>query len=103
MRNNQPVSQNEFVIADNATLMSTTDPQSRINYANAAFIHASGFTQEELDNQPHNLVRHPDMPPEAFADLWATLKAGEPWSRTAARTAISTGSVRMPCPSCATA
>lgn len=80
MRNNQPVSQNEFAIADNATLMSTTDPQSRINYANAAFIHASGFTQEELDHQPHNLVRHPDMPPEAFADLWATLKAGEPWS-----------------------
>ena len=80
MRNNQPVTQREYVIADNATLMSTTDPSSHIRYANAAFVEASGYSLDELRNQPHNLVRHPDMPPEAFADLWATLKAGEPWS-----------------------
>ncbi|MBY0469193.1 MAG: PAS domain-containing protein [Burkholderiaceae bacterium] len=80
MRNNQPVTQREFELPDGVTLMSTTDPQSHINYANAAFIHASGYTREELQGQPHNLVRHPDMPQEAFADMWATLKRGEPWT-----------------------
>ena len=80
MRNNQPVTQREFELPDGVTLMSTTDPQSHVNYANAAFIHASGYTREELQGQPHNMVRHPDMPKEAFADMWATLKQGEPWS-----------------------
>lgn len=80
MRNNQPVTHREYVMDDNATLMSTTDPSSRIRYANAAFVQASGYTLEALRAQPHNIVRHPDMPPEAFADMWATLKAGEPWS-----------------------
>ncbi|MET0334634.1 MAG: methyl-accepting chemotaxis protein [Rhizobacter sp.] len=80
MRDNQPVTQREYEFPDNATLMSTTDTQSRINYANAAFIQASGFTREELLAQPHNIVRHPDMPPEAFGDMWATLKGGEPWT-----------------------
>ena len=80
MRNNQPVTQREFELPDGVTLMSTTDPQSHINYANAAFIHASGYTREELQDQPHNMVRHPDMPKEAFADMWATLKQGEPWT-----------------------
>ena len=80
MRNNQPVTSHEYVMEDNATLMSTTDPTSRISYANAAFVLASGYTLDELRSQPHNIVRHPDMPPEAFADMWATLKAGEPWS-----------------------
>lgn len=80
MRNNQPVTNHEYVMDDNATLMSTTDPTSRISYANTAFVEASGYTIDELRAQPHNIVRHPDMPPEAFADMWATLKAGEPWS-----------------------
>ena len=80
MRNNQPVSNHEYVMDDNATLMSTTDPSSRITYANAAFVEASGFSIDELRAQPHNIVRHPDMPAEAFADMWATLKSGEPWS-----------------------
>ena len=80
MRTNLPVTQQEFVFDDNATLMSTTDASSHITYANDAFIKVSGFTPEEIDGQPHNLVRHPDMPPEAFADMWSTLKQGEPWS-----------------------
>ncbi|SIT36944.1 fused signal transducer for aerotaxis sensory component; methyl accepting chemotaxis component [Paraburkholderia piptadeniae] len=80
MRNNQPVTQHEFEFPDNATLMSTTDTQSHIQYANAAFIQVSGFSLEEIQGQPHNLVRHPDMPAEAFADMWATLKGGEPWT-----------------------
>lgn len=60
--------------------MSTTDTQSRITYANAAFIAVSGFERSELMGQPHNMVRHPDMPKEAFADMWSTLKAGRSWT-----------------------
>ncbi|MCV2356684.1 methyl-accepting chemotaxis protein [Paucibacter sp. B2R-40] len=80
MRNNQPVSQQEYDFPATATLMSTTDINSHITYANAAFIAVSGFSEEEVLSQPHNLVRHPDMPPEAFADMWATLKGGESWT-----------------------
>ncbi|MDU3075485.1 MAG: PAS domain-containing protein, partial [Mixta calida] len=80
MRNNQPVTQQAFAFSDDATLMTTTDRNSRITYANDAFIDVSGFTQEEIDGQPHNLVRHPDMPKAAFADMWATLKQGLPWT-----------------------
>ncbi|MDF3881641.1 methyl-accepting chemotaxis protein [Cupriavidus basilensis] len=80
MRNNQPVSQREYELPENATLMSTTDTSSRIAYANAAFVDVSGFTREEIQGQPHNIVRHPDMPVEAFADMWTTLKGGEPWT-----------------------
>ncbi len=80
MRNNQPVTQREFDYADDATLMSVTDTQSHITYANAAFVAVSGFDREEIIGQPHNMVRHPDMPKEAFADMWHTLKGGESWS-----------------------
>ncbi|MGH6648860.1 methyl-accepting chemotaxis protein [Aquabacterium sp.] len=80
MRENLPVTQREFEFPDDATLMSTTDTQSHITYANDAFVSVSGYTREEILGQPHNLVRHPDMPKEAFADMWATLKSGEPWT-----------------------
>jgi aerotaxis receptor len=80
MRDNQPVTQREFEFPADATLMSTTDTQSHITYANDAFIAVSGFSREQIQGQPHNLVRHPDMPQEAFADMWSTLKGGEPWT-----------------------
>ncbi|WP_295642052.1 PAS domain-containing methyl-accepting chemotaxis protein [uncultured Methylibium sp.] len=80
MRLNEPVTQREFEFPDHATLMSTTDTQSHVTYANAAFIEVSGFSRDEVMGQPHNLVRHPDMPKEAFADMWTTLKGGEPWT-----------------------
>jgi aerotaxis receptor len=80
MRTNLPVTQHEYSFPADATLMSSTDIHSRITYANEAFIQVSGFTPDELINQPHNLVRHPDMPREAFADMWATLKNGESWT-----------------------
>ena len=76
MRLNQPVTQREFDFPDDATLMSTTDEQGNITYANAAFIAVSGYDRDEITGQPHNMVRHPDMPREAFADMWSTLKAG---------------------------
>jgi len=80
MRNNQPVTQQEFEFPDDVTLMSTTDADSIITYANTTFAYVSGFSNDELVGQPHNVVRHPDMPKEAFADMWATLKNGEPWT-----------------------
>jgi aerotaxis receptor len=61
-------------------LVSTTDLQGRILYCNPAFIDVSGYAREELLGQPHNLIRHPDMPAEAFRDLWATVQSGRPWS-----------------------
>ncbi len=80
MRKNLPVTQREVKMPAGSTLLSTTDPDSRITYANGAFIHISGFPRDELMGQPHNMVRHPDMPAEAFADMWRTIKAGQPWS-----------------------
>lgn len=80
MRTNLPVTHEEFVIPEGVTLVSTTDLQSRITYCNPAFVAVSGFEREELIGQPHNLVRHPDMPTEAFRDMWATLASGSPWS-----------------------
>ncbi len=80
MRINEPTTGREYRIAADATLMSTTDTHGKITYANAAFIEASGFSERELQGQPHNIVRHPDMPVEAFEDMWRTLQAGEPWT-----------------------
>jgi aerotaxis receptor len=80
MRNNQPVTQRDHPLQDGVTLMSTTDTQSHIQYANAAFIEVSGYAPDEIIGQPHNLVRHPDMPTQAFADMSATLKRGLSWT-----------------------
>ncbi|HZW26661.1 MAG TPA: methyl-accepting chemotaxis protein [Gallionella sp.] len=80
MRNNQPVNDKEYVMPDGVLLASKTDLKGIITYCNDDFIEASGYSREELLGAPHNLVRHPDMPPEAFADLWVTLKQGKPWT-----------------------
>lgn len=79
MRNNQPITQTEYQTPAGVTLVSRTDRQGRITNANEIFIEVSGYTREELIGQPHNIVRHPDMPAEAFRDLWDTLKHGRPW------------------------
>ncbi|MBE7939280.1 MULTISPECIES: PAS domain-containing methyl-accepting chemotaxis protein [Ramlibacter] len=80
MRTNLPVTGREHRPDPQDILVSATSLDSHIRYCNPAFVRASGFESEELLGQPHNLIRHPDMPPEAFRDLWATLKAGRPWS-----------------------
>ena len=80
MRTNLPVVDQEFVIEPGETIVSTTDLKGRITYCNDAFIHTSGFSQDELMGQPHNMVRHPDMPEEAFRDLWVTVASGAPWT-----------------------
>jgi len=80
MSSNFTVTQRDYALDDDTTLMSTTDLQSHITHANDTFVQVSGYRLEELTGQPHNLVRHPDMPKAAFADMWATLQQGEPWS-----------------------
>ncbi|MBC7215444.1 MAG: PAS domain S-box protein [Burkholderiaceae bacterium] len=80
MRTNPPITQREFRFDAHATLLSATDAKGRIVYANQAFIAVSGFTAEELKGQPHNIVRHPDMPPQAFTDMWATIQSGKSWT-----------------------
>ncbi|WP_415884530.1 PAS domain-containing protein [Neptuniibacter sp. QD72_48] len=60
-------------------IVSRTDTKGFITHANQAFVEMSGYTQEELIGQNHNILRHPDMPAAAFADLWDTLKAGKKW------------------------
>ena len=79
MRQNLPVTQRERTFPESERLISTTDLNSIITYCNDAFVEISGFTREELIGQPHNLVRHPDMPPAVFAHMWDTIKQGKPW------------------------
>lgn len=79
MRINMPVTQVEQPVADNSIILSTTDPGGVITYANADFISISGYAREEILGSPHNMLRHPDMPPAAFKDLWAAIKSGKSW------------------------
>ncbi|MBS7350229.1 MAG: PAS domain-containing protein [Comamonas sp.] len=68
-----------YTFDESLLLMSTTDKQGRITHCNAAFEEVSGYTKAELMGQPHNIVRHPDMPSEAFKDLWTTVGHGRAW------------------------
>jgi aerotaxis receptor len=79
MKVNQPVTQHEKPFPSGQYLVSKTDLKGVITYCNDAFIEISGFSKDELIGKSHNIVRHPDMPPAAFADLWATVKSGRPW------------------------
>lgn len=79
MRMNLPVTGREVSYSDSANILSTTDLNGDITYVNPDFIRISGFDEQELLGQHHNVVRHPDMPPEAFADLWSCVRAGRSW------------------------
>jgi methyl-accepting chemotaxis protein len=70
----------EYVLTSTDLLVSRTDLNGNIIFVNEDFVRISGYSREELIGQPHNIVRHPDMPKAAFADLWHTLKAGQPWT-----------------------
>ena len=80
MRTNLPVSNREYVLGDEETIVSKTDLQGNITYINDDFVRVSGFAEEELIGAPQNIVRHPDMPVEAFADFWHTIKSGKAWT-----------------------
>ncbi|MGV6473381.1 methyl-accepting chemotaxis protein [Azotobacter vinelandii] len=80
MKSNCLVTQHEYELRDDQNLLSRTDLKGRITYAAPGFIEASGYSREELIGAPHSLVRHPDMPREAFANLWETLLRREVWA-----------------------
>lgn len=79
MKQNFPVTQQERQVPPGEVLVSKTDLRGVITYANSTFVEMSGYRLDELVGQSHNLVRHPDVPPQVFADLWDTLKKGQPW------------------------
>jgi aerotaxis receptor len=79
MKKNYPVTGKEVMMGAGESIISMTDLKGTITYVNQCFIDISGFREDELIGKSHNIVRHPDMPPEAFEDLWKTVKGGEPW------------------------
>ncbi len=81
MRDNGKVTQKEYLLKPDITIVSKTDLQGNIVDANEAFIEASGYEWNELVGQPHNMLRHPDVPAQVFKDFWQTLKGGKPWSQ----------------------
>jgi PAS fold. len=94
MKTNMPITDVEYSLKETDSVVSKTDLRGTITYINDDFLRVSGFTTEELIGSSHNIVRHPDMPSEAFADLWKTLKQGRPWTglvKIVAKTALFTG------------
>jgi len=70
----------ETIVPSEELIVSRTNLGGKITYANETFARISGYSVEELVGQPHNLVRHPDMPSSVFADMWAKLEKGQKWS-----------------------
>ena len=80
MKNNLPITSIEYVLKEHETIVSKTDLKGNITYVNSDFVRISGFTSDELIGSPQNILRHPDMPAEAFADFWKTIKSGKAWT-----------------------
>ena len=80
MRKNLPVTDKEVMLSPDTLIVSKTDLKGIVTYVNRDFLEISGFSEAELIGESHNLVRHPDMPIEAFRDLWDTLKQNRPWT-----------------------
>jgi len=81
MKQNNPVTENEYILPEGSVLVSKTDLQGTITYANEDFVEASGYDYDELIGQPHNILRHPDVPKAVFADFWKTIQSGRPWNQ----------------------
>ncbi|MGR9014193.1 MAG: methyl-accepting chemotaxis protein [Gammaproteobacteria bacterium] len=80
MKVNMPVTNQEIQMKKGGLLVTRTDLKGVITYVNDEFINISGYSRDELIGAEHNIVRHPDMPPAAFEDLWLALKALRPWN-----------------------
>ncbi len=74
-----PVTNKEVKFPEDQSIISTTDLKGRITYVNQFFCDISGFTEDELIGKAHNIIRHPDTPPAAFANLWDSLKNEQAW------------------------
>lgn len=79
MKNNQPITDNEVSFHEHEEIISTTDLKGKITSYNETFLNISGFSPEELAGVNHNVIRHPDMPSAAFADLWKNMKSAKHW------------------------
>lgn len=79
MRTNLPVSYIEYAVPEGVVLVSKTDLKGVITYCNKEFIEVSGYLVSEILGEPHNIVRHPDVPQPVFADVWATIESGKSW------------------------
>ncbi len=73
------VSDVEIPYPEGRLIVSSTDADGVLTHVNQSFVDMSGFSEEELVGQPHYILRHPDMPPAAFKDLWETVKSGNRW------------------------
>ncbi len=103
MKKNLPVTQREVDYPESANILSTTNLKAAITYVNPDFLRISGFEHEELIGKNHNVIRHPDMPPAAFADLWNTIKSGRSWMgmvKNRCKKGTTTGSAPMSLRSC---
>ena len=69
----------ETKVPEQELIISRTDLTGVLTYVNETFAMISGYEVDELIGNPHNIVRHPDMPKSVFKDLWETLKRGESW------------------------
>lgn len=79
MKKNLPVTGQEKIFPADRTLVSKTDTKGVITFVNRDFVDICGFSEKELVGSSHNIIRHPDMPPAAFEEMWATLKQGLSW------------------------
>ncbi len=79
MRINMPITDREVILGDSDEIVSSSDLRGDIIFCNETFCRISGFSEEELAEQPHNIIRHPDMPASVFAGMWQQLKSGRPW------------------------
>ena len=70
----------ETVVPDHELIISRTDLNGIITYANETFCEISGYEESELIGKSHSIVRHPDMPSSVFTDLWETIKSKKQWT-----------------------
>ena len=79
MKINLPVTGVERMLVPGRPVVTKTDLKGIVTYCNQAYVDIAGFSREETLGASQNMVRHPDVPPDVFADLWNTIKAGHPW------------------------
>ena len=77
MERPKPIDQEVFF--DGRSLISETDTKGIITFVNRKFVEMTGYSKEEAIGQPHNILRHPDMPKAAFEEMWSTIKSGTTW------------------------
>ena len=75
----RPIPVDNEIFFDGKPLISETDLKGNITYVNRKFVEMSGYSKEEAMGEPHNILRHPDMPREAFRQMWKTIQSGKIW------------------------